>query len=477
MAEDTPADTAAPVAPAPPLTIAPFPDGTGRIGVAVGWTAQSLGQGAAVLDGPDGAMVDVGISVGALDPRGSMHQQAVSMGLPPTGLVIAYVADPAHALVAVAREIAKQRGRADPHTTIEAAQPLAGAPGIASAIVSGTETRNDTAWRFVGVVSLSPPGPAGSWSLGVSMQSAPDAAFAHHAPAMMAMANSFVLDFEARRKQLGLAEGAVTEIHGTAAAVPPPDPVHSGGASDGPALTLTPFPDGTGRIGVASGWSATVLGGGCAVLVRADGAQVSMGVCVVALDPNGSAYAMRSRMNAMGVQTPPALVLPYVADPAQAFVAINRALMMQGGQPDPEMTIVETKPAIGVGGAHGAYVAATYRKNAVLRRVRGVVSLFAPAQTGNWMLSGNLVSAPDATFDADEPVLLAMFNSFSVDGSAMSERTAASHATVTASLEQSRKDQADVLARAKADGVTRRNVAATSTSKFVEGMFHSDAPM
>ncbi len=173
---------------------------------------------------------------------------------------------------------------------------------------------------------------------------------------------------------------------------------------------MTPFPDGTGRNGVAKAWTPQSLGQGAAVLCGPDGAMVEVGISVGVLDPR-------------------------------------------------------------------AYVSATYRKNAVLRRVRGVVSPFAPAQTGNWMLSGNLVSAPEATFDADEPVLLAMFNSFSVDGGAMSERTAASHATVAASLEQSRKHQVDTFVRARADGVTRRNVAAASTSTFIEGTFHSDPPM
>src|ERR1700681_676371 len=453
MADDTP-PAEAPES-TPPLTVTQFPDGTGHVGIARGWTAQTLGQGSAVLRGPDEATVELGISIAVLDPRGTLHQQTASMGLPSRGLVIPYVPDPAQALVAVAREIGMQRGQGDPQMRIEAVQALQSPPGSQTVAVAGTETRNATPWRFQGVVSLFPPGPGGSWSLGLNLQSAPAKAFARHAPAMMAMANSCVLDFEARRKQLGLAEGAVKEFHVTTAANPQP-----ASAQTGAALTETPFPDGTGRIGVANGWSATMLGGGCAVLVRADGAQVSAGVSIRALDPRGSAY-----------QAYRGLVLSYVADPAQAFVAINRALMMQGGQPDPEMRIVETTPSSSIPGA--AYVSATYRKKSVLRRVRGTVCRYPPMQTGEWMLSGNLVSAPDATFDKDEPVLLAMLGSFSA-GNEMAEQTAAPNATAPPSLEQSRKDQAGIVARATAERVKRRSVADTSTTSFIGGMFHSD---
>jgi hypothetical protein len=455
MADDTP--PAQGPGSTPPLTITPFPDGTGHVGIADGWMAQTLGQGSAVLRGPDDATVELGISIAVLDPRGTLHQQVASMGIPARGLVVPYVSDPAQALIAVAREIGMQRGQGDPQMRIEATQVLQSPPVSQTMAVAGTQTRNATPWRFTGVVSLFPPGPGGSWSMGLNMQSAPAAAFARHAPAMLAMANSCVLDFEARRKQLGLAEGAVSEFHATAAANPMPGSAHAGAA-----LTMTPFPDGTGRIGVANGWTATMLGGGCAVLVRADGAQVSVGVSVRALDPRGSAYQMNP------------LVVPYVADPAQAFVAINRALMTQGGQPDPEMRIVEANPSPAVPGA--AYVSATYRKNSVLRRVRGTVRLFPPMQTGEWMLFGNLISAPDATFDEDEPVLLAMLNSFSPGSGATANQTAAPNTAGAPSLEQAREDQAGIIARATADRTVRLNVAATSAKSFLQGMFHSDTP-
>jgi hypothetical protein len=112
----------------------------------------------------------------------------------------------------------------------------------------------------------------------------------------------------------------------------------------------------------------------------------------------------------------------------------------------------------------------------VLRRVRGNVRLFSPLQTGEWMLSGNLVSAPDATFDRDEPVLLAMLDSFSAGSGAAAGQTAAPNATATQSLEQSRKDQADIVARATADRVKRLSIADASNKSFIQGMFHSDAP-
>ncbi|MDQ6944213.1 MAG: hypothetical protein M3169_17070 [Candidatus Eremiobacteraeota bacterium] len=467
------------------LTATPFPDGTGHVGVAEGWTAQSLGQGAAVLVGPDGARVELAIFVPVLDSRGMLGRQATSMGLPPTGLVMECIADPAEALVAVTRGLSMQRGHGDPQMKVESAQPSASRPGARTAVLSGTQLVDGALWRFSGLITASPPNAVGSWSIGGNIFFAPDATFRRHEPAMTAMANSMVLDFEARRKQLGLPEGAVTEIASTPGANPPPAsssapegadthaaaPVAAHAASGvraatGPALQVVPFPDGTGHIGIAEGWIAQSLGQGAAVLVGPDGAQVSMGVGVRALDPRGSAYQMNRQMTGMGI-APPGLIVEYVADPAHAFVAVNSALMMQGGQPDPQMRIVEAKPAAGPPGAMGAFVTATYHRDGIARRVRGMVLLYAPMQNGYWMLSGNLASAPDATYDRDEPTLQAMFNSFSIDHEAIGKQVAAGAATA-------REDQGKIVERITADGVRARGVAQKSTDDFVAGMFHSD---
>ncbi len=448
----------------PVLTTTPFPDGTGHVGIAEGWTAQSLGQGAAVLVGPDGARVELAIFVPVLDPRGMLGQQAASMGLPPTGLVMPCIPDPAEALVAVTRAISMQRGHGDPQMKVESAQPLASRPGARTEILSGTQLVDGALWRFAGLITASPPNAVGSWSIGGNIFFAPDATFRRHEPAMMAMANSMVLDFEARRKQLGLPEGSVTETTSTPGANAPPAPAD---AATGTALHVVPFPDGTGHIGIAEGWIAQSLGQGAAVLVGPDGAQVSMGVSVRALDPRGSAYQMNRQMAGMGMP-PPGLVLEYVADPAHAFVAVNSALMMQGGQPDPQMRIVEAKPAAGPPGAISAFITATFHRDGIARRVRGMVYLYAPMQNGYWMLSGNLASAPDAAYDRDEPTLQAMFDSFSIDHDAIGQQIAAGAASASA-------DQAKIVERIKADGVRARGVAQKSTSDFVAGMFHSDA--
>jgi hypothetical protein len=469
------------------LVITPFPDGTGEIGVAPGWIAQSLGQGNAVLIGPDGARVEIGIFVSVLDPRGILAQQKASMGLPPTGLQLQCVSDPGEALVAVTRAMSEQRGQGDPHMRVEAAEPQPSAPGTRTAGLRGTYLVGGVAWRFGALVTANPPNAVGSWSIGGNIWSAPDATFARDEPAMLAMANSMVLDVEARRKQLGLPEGwaaappasaasSTASAPPVASALPAASLVQAATSAPGATvpLTVTPFPDGTGHIGIAEGWIATRLGEGCAVLVRPDGAQVSMGVSVRALDPRGSAYQMQRQMGAMGMPPPAAgLVLQYVPDAAHAFVAVNSALMMQGGQPDPEMRIVDANPVAAPPGAMGALVTATYRKDGVARRVRGIVMLYAPMQNGFWMVSGNLASAPDATYDADEPTLLAMFNSFAIDHEAIGKQIGATTAAVTAGGGLS-TDQQAIIARGKADRDRVRGMAAKSTNDFIAGMFHSD---
>ena len=156
-------------------------------------------------------------------------------------------------------------------------------------------------------------------------------------------------------------------------------------------------------------------------------------------------------------------LIEYVADPAHAFVAVNSALMAQGGLPDPQMRIIDAKPAAAPPGALGAFVTATYHRDGIARRVRGLVFLYAPMQNGYWMLSGNLTSAPEATYDRVEPALQAMFDSFSIDHEAIGQQIAAGAAGASA-------DQAKIVERIKADQVRARAVARKSTSDFVGGM-------
>lgn len=189
---------------APSLTVVQFPDGTGHIGVAPGWTPQYLGQGQAVLVRPDGAQVSMGVGVGVLDPNGMMYKWYESSGAPrPPGIVLPYPANSVQALIDVAAAIAKLNGKPDPETKITAAQARGpGEPPPAGTFVSGTDVIDGTFRQFRGIVYLSPPSPQGGWFISLCVVSGPDATFAHDEATMQAMFNSYFVDAAARQKQI-----------------------------------------------------------------------------------------------------------------------------------------------------------------------------------------------------------------------------------------------------------------------------------
>ena len=252
----------------------------------------------------------------------------------------------------------------------------------------------------------------------------------------------------------------------------PPDSDPAGPDAAKPALTVVPFEDGTGRIGIAPGWHAQKLGEGSAILMRPDGARVMMGVGVYALDPNGSTYRMYQQMySTTGVAPSAGLVVPHDANPARAFVAVNRAIAVQSGRPDPQTRVESSQPLDPFPGGVAAYIDATTLPNATPMRVRGNVFVLDPSPDGGWSITVNLVSAPEATFPQDEPVLLAMFGSYVLD--------------VEARRKQSAEAQAALAAKATGENQKTFNTSMTgahaaqmridkSTTDFIHGMFHSD---
>lgn len=183
----------------PELTTMQFPDGTGSIGVAAGWTPRSLGQGQAVLVRPDGAMVSMGVFVVILDPNGPLYRSCASNGVQlPPGVVLPYPASAPQGLVDVAAAIAKLNGKPDPQTRVTASQPRP----AGGTLVAGTNVIDGTQRQFSGIVGLSPPGTEGWYNLLACMVSGPDATFARDLPTMQAMYNSYAVNADARQKQL-----------------------------------------------------------------------------------------------------------------------------------------------------------------------------------------------------------------------------------------------------------------------------------
>jgi hypothetical protein len=252
----------------------------------------------------------------------------------------------------------------------------------------------------------------------------------------------------------------------------PPDSDPAGPDAAKPALTIVPFEDGTGRIGIAPGWHAEKLGEGSAYLSRSDGAHVMLGVGVYLLDPNGSTYRTYQRMYAETRFVPAAgFLIPYEADPVRAFVAVNRAIAMQTGKPDPQTNVESSQPLAPVPGGAAAYIDATAIPSSTPMRIRGNVVAMTPSSDGGWSVTVNLVSAPEATFQQDAPVLLAMFNSYVLDVEARRKQVAGAQSASAAKVAEHNEN---VFNTSMAGAHAAQTRIDKSANDFIRGTFHPD---
>ncbi len=190
------------------LTQTTFPDGTATIGIAQGFTANTMNGGRFGASAADGAYANLYIPIPLLDPRGSLYQQELRMtgGRPPMipgQTVIAYDPDPVVDWKAVLAERANERGDADPDPQIISNSPLKSDAGnFSGKMVAGTMTLRNEPYVFSGILLVSPtPGADGGWLLQVSLRAAPAAHAATDMPAMIAMQRSEVVDMDAVRDQ------------------------------------------------------------------------------------------------------------------------------------------------------------------------------------------------------------------------------------------------------------------------------------
>jgi hypothetical protein len=462
------------------LTVVPFPDGTGQIAIADGWSAKTLGRGRAALAGPRGGEISMGLGVALIDPAGEVFQTLQRRGMgESTELVVAYDSNPAKAFGAAYRAVKMQAGSPDPQVSVQDATPVHGPDDSCARIyVSGTELTGSAQRRFRGAVAIFTPSTAGGWFVAMNVMSAPAATLDDDWVTMNAMFTSFAIDLDALRAQVaGIAPVTKTSFHTSPSEPQAHEALDSNAtpkpAADAPPLTVVKFQDGTGQIGIAPGWNAVRLGEGCAVVARPDGAHVTLGAGMYLLDPNGSTYQMYRRMYANTGMAPPAgLVVPYTADPAQAFVAVNRAIAAQTGKPDPQTHVESSKPLPAIPGGAAAYIDATAVVNGKPTRIRGNVFVLQPSADGGWSITVNVASAPEATFHDDEPVLLAMFNSYVLDNDARQKQIAASQAAFTAKAAEQNQT---VFNTSMAGAHAAQLRIDKSTSNFIQGMFHSDA--
>ncbi|HWZ62398.1 MAG TPA: hypothetical protein VNX02_05205 [Steroidobacteraceae bacterium] len=123
-----------------------------------------------------------------------------------------------------------------------------------------------------------------------------------------------------------------------AAVSSPPGGAAGAAATPAAALHQTPFPDGSGSIGLPDGWAITGAHAGEVIAKGPSGAGLHFDWPIPALDPNDP----RSRASRRGGAAGP-IAIPHGTDAANAFKSAIAQLYQKRGKAPPTIDIVDTK--------------------------------------------------------------------------------------------------------------------------------------
>ncbi len=196
------AEQLAKLAAAVPLNTYRFPDNTGSVGLAEGWTtdAQSC-QSMFVINGPNGAKVSFGLSLAVNTPNSTAVQMARQYGTGGLPLYVAAYGDPATVLNALVPQLSATQARAGgPTVTLDnlatqqklPASPQA--PNAQAAILTygATLSQGGRQSHLLATTQvILTPMSNETFLLWMTEVAAPDASFQQQLPAMVAMVNSW----------------------------------------------------------------------------------------------------------------------------------------------------------------------------------------------------------------------------------------------------------------------------------------------
>jgi hypothetical protein len=195
-------------------------------------------------------------------------------------------------------------------------------------------------------------------------------------------------------------------LAGPAAAVSSPP----GGAAATPAAVLhqTPFPDGSGSIGLPDGWTITGAHAGEVIAKGPAGAGLHFDWPIPALDPNDP----RSRGLARGGAASP-IAIPHGTDAANAFKSVIAQLYQKRGKAPPTIDIVDTKRV----SAQESLVVANIGASDGQGPTRAAVDIgIGPLDNfGSYTIFLYTISFPQPTAEQSQATVTAIFHSYKVN--------------------------------------------------------------
>ncbi len=198
------------------------------------------------------------------------------------------------------------------------------------------------------------------------------------------------------------------------------------------------FPDNTGSVGIAEGWTTNAKTIGGATLVGPADQNVYMGVSAEVLTPDSPMVQMQRQLTMQARQfrqpdPPPIqmLMAPYSPDPAKALLNVSPAISQmaqRAGRPPSAITaIVQQWPmkAFSANG-HAALILCDVDKGAggQVRHYRSLIQMevYMVGQ-GTWAFYATQLLAPKDTFDKDLPVMLAQSMSLKENAAVIQQNT------------------------------------------------------
>ncbi len=193
-----------------------------------------------------------------------------------------------------------------------------------------------------------------------------------------------------------------------------------------PALRQTPFPDGSGSIGLPAGWQITSAAGGAVHAAGPNGESIHLGVYWPILDPRNpqTQMSLRSGRPLPGAYT----AYPSGGDLVQAFLAVAQQVHQKQHIPMPTINVTSTKKMptsqmVTDSVLLMADIDAHDGKGPMASSI--LVSALRPITGGSWAITINQGTVPKPLADKEWPTITAIANSWRQNGAVIQAQTQA----------------------------------------------------
>jgi hypothetical protein len=244
----------------------------------------------------------------------------------------------------------------------------------------------------------------------------------------------------------------------------PASPTASAQAANVPPLQQTPFPDGSGSIGLPPGWQITNAGKGTVNAVGPNSESIHFGLYFPILDPRNpqAQMSLRSGRPLPGMYT----AYPSGGDLVQAFLAVVQQVHQKQHAAMPTINITSSKkmptsPTETDSVLLTADIDSHDGKGLMASSL--LVSALRPITGGTWAITVNQGSIPKPLADKEWPTITAIANSWRLNGAVIQAQTQA---------EIGRIKQIGASAKAQADAA---HAAEDAHNASVEARWDSQA--